>query len=115
MGPIPCQGNERQHRILEIREIKSIPSVPLSHPFNERLIGTIRREFLDHILFWNARDLGEKLREFQDYYNRHRVHASLRGKTPLDVGGGSMVKRAELDRFCWQAHCRGLVQLPCAA
>ena len=106
---------QANRRILEIRAIKSIPSVPLSHPFNERLIGTIRREFLDHILFWNARDLGERLREFQDYYNRHRVHASLRGKTPLEVGGGSIVKRAELDRFCWQAHCLDLVQLPLAA
>jgi putative transposase len=44
-------------RILEVREIKSIPTVPLSHPFIERVIGTIRREFLDHQMFWNARDL----------------------------------------------------------
>jgi putative transposase len=34
-------------RILEVEEIKSIPYVPLSHPFVERLIGTVRREFLD--------------------------------------------------------------------
>ena len=33
---------------------KSIPYVPLSHPFGERLIGTIRREYLDHILFWTT-------------------------------------------------------------
>jgi putative transposase len=37
-------------RILEVEEIKSIPYVPVSHPFVERLIGTIRREFLDHVL-----------------------------------------------------------------
>jgi putative transposase len=37
-------------RILEVTEIKSIPYVPLSHPFVERLIGTIRREYLDHTL-----------------------------------------------------------------
>jgi putative transposase len=42
-------------RILEIDEIKTVPHVPLSHPFVERLIGTMRREFLDHVLFWNAR------------------------------------------------------------
>ena len=41
-------------RILEIDEIKTVPHVPLSHPFVERLIGTVRREFLDHVLFWNA-------------------------------------------------------------
>jgi putative transposase len=37
-------------RILEVTEIKSIPYVPLSHPFVERLIGTVRREYLDHLL-----------------------------------------------------------------
>jgi transposase InsO family protein len=37
-------------RILEVEDIKSIPFVPVSHPFVERLIGTIRREFLDHVL-----------------------------------------------------------------
>ena len=51
----------------------------LSHPFVERLIGTTHREFLDHLLFWNARDLERKLAEFQAYYNAARCHASLEG------------------------------------
>jgi len=38
-------------RILQIREIKTVPDVPLSHPFVERLIGTIRRELLDQAPF----------------------------------------------------------------
>ena len=38
-------------RVLDIDEIKTVPHVPVSHPFVERLIGTIRREFLDQILF----------------------------------------------------------------
>ncbi len=102
-------------RILEVREIKSIPAVPLSHPFIERLIGTIRREFLDHLFFWNARDLESKLEEFQHYYNHHRVHASLGGQTPAEVHGAPTVKRGELAHFSWEKHCRGLVQLPRAA
>src|SRR5450631_3864996 len=61
-------------RILEINEIKTVPHVPMSHPFVERLIGTMRREFLDHVLFWNARDLERKLADFQGYYNAARCH-----------------------------------------
>ena len=34
-------------RVLEIEELKSVPYAPISHPFVERLIATIRREFLD--------------------------------------------------------------------
>jgi putative transposase len=52
-------------RILDIKEIKSVTNTPISHPFIERLIGTIRREFTDNILFWNKRDLSNKLREFK--------------------------------------------------
>jgi transposase InsO family protein len=51
-------------RILEIDEIKTVPHVPLSHPFIERLIGTMQREFLDHVPFWNSRDLERKLTQF---------------------------------------------------
>ncbi len=54
-------------RILEIEEIKSVPCVPLSHPFVERLIGTVRREFLDQTLFWNSVDLESKLSVFSAY------------------------------------------------
>jgi transposase InsO family protein len=102
-------------RVLEIEEVKSVPEVPMSHPFVERLIGTIRREFLDHILFWNAVDLGSKLGEFQNYYNQKRVHASLGGDTPAEVAGESIIPRAKIDDFRWQSHCRGMVQLPIAA
>ena len=48
---------------------QNVPFVPLSHPFVERLIGTIRRECVDHLLFWTAADLELKLSDFQNYYN----------------------------------------------
>jgi len=48
-------------RILDVTEIKTVPEVPLSHPFIERLVGTIRRELLDQIPFWSAGDLERKL------------------------------------------------------
>src|SRR3989454_8655472 len=68
-------------RILEIDEINTVSNAPLSHPFVERLIGTMRREFLDQVLFWNACDLERKLADFQAYYNGARCHASLEGHT----------------------------------
>ena len=102
-------------RILEIDEIKTVPHVPLSHPFVERLIGTMRREFLDHVLFWNARDLERKLAEFEVYYNAARSHASLEGHTPLTFANAQTVARAELTSVRWVSHCRNLVQLPVAA
>jgi hypothetical protein len=41
-------------RVLEVTEIKAVPYVLLSHPFVERLIGTLRRECLDRTLFWTT-------------------------------------------------------------
>ncbi len=102
-------------RILEIDEIKTVPHVPLSHPFVERLIGTTRREFLDDVLFWNACDLERKLADFQAYYNAARSHASLEGYTPLTVVDKHTVARADLNQVQWVSHCRDLVQLPIAA
>ena len=75
----------------------------------------MRREFLDHVLFWNAHDLERKLAEFQTYYNAARSHASLEGQTPLTFAGGHTVARAALNNVRWVSHCRDLVQLPVAA
>src|SRR5262245_9615472 len=59
-------------RILDVKEIKTVPYVALSHPFVERLIGTVRREYLDRTLFWTTTDPETKLFDFQHYYNGHR-------------------------------------------
>jgi putative transposase len=75
-------------RVLEVAEIKTIPYVPLSHPFVERLIGTVRREYLDRTLFWTTADLETKLFDFQHYYNGHRTHAGLDGRLPERVTAG---------------------------
>ena len=85
-------------RVLEVEEIKSVPYAPVSHPFVERLIGTVRREYLDQIFFWNAMDLARKLGEFTDYYNAHRVHRSLDGLTPVQYAGASSLAPASVLR-----------------
>jgi putative transposase len=81
----------------------------------ERLVGTMRREFLDHLLFWNAGDLERKLADFRAYYNAAPSHASLDGHTPLTFAGGPTIARAELNNVRWVSRCRDLVQLPEAA
>ena len=101
-------------RILDLEAIKTVPYAPLSHPFVERLIGTIRRECLDRTLFWTATDLELKLLEFQRYYNGHRAHAGLKGRTP-DPRPAAGVVRASVRSYRWQSHCRGLYQTPMAA
>ena len=98
-------------RVLQVTEVKRVPYVPLSHPFVERLIGTLRRECVDQLLFWSASDLEDKLVAFQDFYNAHRAHASLDGRTPVPIRKDV----ARLDRYRWDAHCRGLYQTPIAA
>jgi transposase InsO family protein len=102
-------------RILEVKQIKTVPRVPLSHPFVERLIGTIRRKCLDHILFWNARTLENKLLRFREYYNRDRVHRGLGGTTPYQSRRKTAPTIAHVDDYRWKSVCRGLYPLPIAA
>ena len=99
-------------RVLKINEIKSLPHVPMSHPFVERLIGSIRRELLDQTLFWTAIDLENKLQDYQAYYNEHRCHSSRDGATPVDSDIENIVA---LNDYRWKKHCRGLFQLPVVA
>ncbi len=99
-------------RILGMEEVKSTPNVPISHPFVERIIGSIRRELLDQVFFWTSMDLERKLLDYQHYYNQHRTHTALMGRPPAP---SSDEEGAELCHFRWQGHCHGLFELPMAA
>jgi transposase InsO family protein len=97
-------------RILEVAEIKAVPYVPWSHPFVERLIGTIRREYLDRTLFWTTADLESKL--LKTYFNHHRAHTARWGRPPEEA---PLRPTAKLQSYRWESHCRGLYQTPIAA
>jgi len=73
-------------RVLDVDEMKTLPLIPCSHPVVERLIGTIRREYRDYVLFWNVDDLTRKLDQFKAYDNEDRVHRSLHA-TPAQESG----------------------------
>ena len=104
-------------RILQVKEVKTVPFVPLSHPFVERLVGTVRREYLDQMPFWNARDLERKLDSFQEYYNRCRARQGfmVRGQVPAPEADSEHQPAAHLDDYRWKSYCRGSFQLPMAA
>ncbi len=96
-------------------EIKTVPYVPLSHPFVERLIGTMRREYFDKVFFWNAIDLERKLGGFKSYFNQERAHTALQGDTPSGRCDHVTANLVSLENYRWQKHCNGLFQLPIAA
>ena len=102
-------------RILGVEAVQTLPSVPCSHPFVERLIGSLWREYLDHSFYWNAADLERKLELFRGYFNATRAHQGLGGDTPEEKAGGSAAPMARLTHYRWQSHCDGLVHLPIAA
>lgn len=102
-------------RILEIEEIKSLPHIPMSHPFVERLIRICRNELLDRIIFWNERDLQRKLTQFQHYFNKHRPHLGINGKSPNQIVTKKSPTVIDINNYRWQSHCRALFQLPAAA
>ena len=102
-------------RILDIEEIKSTPHVPTSHPFIERLIGSVRREILDKTFYWNATDLQNKLELFQNYYNEERCHHGIEGVTPLRKADKPSNTVISIDNYRWKKHCHGLFELPLAA
>jgi len=102
-------------RILEVETVQTVLQVPWSHPFIERLIATIRREYLDRLFFWTADDLERKLEFFKNFYNAARVHQGLSGDTPGEKAGGPKLQPASPENYRWQSHCHGLFELPIAA
>ena len=97
-------------RVLEVTEIKTVLYVPLSHPFVERLISTVRREYLDRILFWGTADLEAKLIDFQHYYNAHRTHSGLGGPLPNQKEATSLP--LNFNSYQWRDTVEPCIRLP---
>ena len=67
---------------LGIEEVLTAPRSPWQSPYVERLIGSIRRECLDHVIVINERHLKHTLRSYFDYYLAARTHLSLNKQCP---------------------------------
>src|SRR5467141_539597 len=70
-------------RTMGIRDRPISPRSPWQNPYVERLIGTLRRECLDHVLIFGARHLRQILTSCSSYYNQSRTHLSLDKDAPL--------------------------------
>ena len=73
----------RRIRAMGIRDRPTAPRSPWQNGHAERLIGSIRRECLDHILVLGERHLRDVLRSYAEYYNVARTHLSLVKETPV--------------------------------
>ncbi len=89
-------GHAFQHRVkgMGIHEVLTAPHSPWQNPFAERLIGSIRRECLDHVLVLNERHLRRTLARYFAYYHRTRTHLSL----DKDAPHGRPIERTALGR-----------------
>jgi transposase InsO family protein len=66
-----------------IRDKPIAPASPWQNGFSERLIGSIRRECLDHVIVLGEAHLRRILKSYADYYNSVRTHRSLHKDAPI--------------------------------
>ncbi|MBM4088791.1 MAG: transposase [Planctomycetes bacterium] len=67
---------------MSIEEVPTAPRSSWQNPYCERVIGSIRRECLDHVIVLNERHLCRILSEYFDYYHNCRPHLSLDRNSP---------------------------------
>ena len=84
---------------LGIHEVLTAPQSPWQNAYVERLIGSIRRECLDHVIVLNETGLRRILKSYFDYYERTRTHL------PLD-------KDAPISRFVQPPEIGRIVEVP---
>jgi len=73
----------RRLRAMGIRDKPIAPASPWQNGFAERLIGSIRRECVDHIIIRGEAHLRQVLKSYANYYNRFRTHRSLNKDAPV--------------------------------
>lgn len=94
----------RQVASAGLTEILTAPASPWQNAYAERVIGTIRRECLDHMIILGERHLRRTVRRYVDYYNGARTHLSLEKDSPR----GRLVQFPNEGSICSRPHCGGL-------
>jgi transposase InsO family protein len=70
-------------KTMGIDELLTAPRSPWQNPFAERVIGSLRRECLDHVIVWSERSLRRHLGQYLTYYHAWRTHLSLDKDAPV--------------------------------
>lgn len=70
-------------KTMGIDELLTAPRSPWQNPFAERVIGSLRRECLDHVIVWSERSLRRHLGLYLTYYHAWRTHLSLDKDAPV--------------------------------
>jgi len=73
---------QRRVKSMGIEEVLTAPRSPWQNAFVERVIGSIRRDCLDHVIVLNERHLKHILTRYFDYYHRWRTHLSMGMDSP---------------------------------
>src|SRR6516162_2750453 len=81
----------KQVKAMGIKQVQSAPRSPWQRAYVERVIGTIRRECLDHLIVFNERSLHRQLQAFVEYYHRSRVHLALIRMLPSPADAAARV------------------------
>ena len=94
-------GNDVRLRIasLHIEEVLTAPQSPWQNPYAERLIGSIRRDCLNHFVILNARHLRRTLGSYFDYYHGSRTHLGLDKQCPFPRPASSIGKIVEIPQL----------------
>jgi len=77
------EGFIRRIRAMSIRDRPTSAGSPWRNGYVERLIGSIRRDCLDHVVILDERHLRHLLMSYQSYYNQARTHLSLYKDAPV--------------------------------
>jgi len=85
LAPPTIYGSEfrRAAQAMGIEDVLTAPRSPWQNPFVERVIGSLRRECLDHVIVWNERSLRRHLQQYLAYYHGWRTHLSLDKNAPV--------------------------------
>ena len=102
-------------RILEVEEIKSVPEYPCPIRSWNGWIGTIRREFLDHVLIWKRDSTWSGSWKSSEPITTKVAFTSRSVAALQEKSGEPPPGHAVLDHYAWRYHCRGLFQMPIAA